>query len=72
MSSLVTYYGPGLAPTALVVVAQDETGAVSLARPGSDEVIVSCVKLVNAPEAGAAVRVEDAPPAKPAKKGKAE
>lgn len=71
MSIPVIYYGPALAPTALVVVALDETGTASLARPGSDEVIVSNVRLVDAPEVGAAVRTEVETVAKPAKKGKA-
>ena len=62
----VTYYGPELAPTALLIRATDETtGLVSLSRPDSEEIIVTDVPLVTVPTPGCAIPVNPVTPVNP-------
>jgi len=71
--SIVTYYGPYLTLTPLIIRATDEsTGLVSLSRPDSDEIIVTDVPLVLTPAIGCAVAESPAAPLEKPKKAKRE
>jgi len=64
----VTYFGPDLTPTGLLIRATDEiTGLVSLSRPDSEEIIVTDVRLMQFPAPGTAIAETSPAPEKPKK-----